>query len=378
MKEPISAGETSAPGSEPVSAACLPWLRLAGAFLAGVPFFLTLPYTVYSWRFSPMDRLNWIFHVIFLLVAACGFPAVKDSVVRSKLDFFALPAVAASAVVYAVGVLKQIYLIRILGGVAFWWTGIWFSCGWAAAWVLLPAFGALALGSTSTTFLLCNRFLITPTVAFVCKLGGAVLCAAFCAVLILTEFVMKREVFWFLLAAGAILTGTVVSRGGVASAAPFRPDFSAAPEGIQVREMALSESSRRFYEGSEVHQYNLSDGFFDYSALMVRCGSDIHKIHPASHCLRSSGAEILSESVVMLSLPDGRELPVTEIHSRVRGLPVLTFVWYTGPRETTGSFFTFRRKWSPSEDWRSYQFAVSSAGGDDAARKVLLEVLSKF
>ena len=304
---------------------------------------------------------------------------MKDSAVRSKPDWFALPAVAAAAVLYAAGLYKHIYLVRILGGVGFWWTGIWFFCGWSAAWVMLPAFGALALGSTSSTFLLCNRFLISPSTALFCKLAAAVVCVAVCMVFILTEFVMKREVFWFLLAAGVILTGTVLSRGGTPSAAPFRPDLTVAPEGVRILELPLSEDTIRFFEGSEAHQYQVSDGVFGCNALVVKCGSDIHKIHPASHCLRSGGAVIRSESVVMHELPDGRSLPVTEIHATVRGYPVLTFVWYTGPTETTGSFFAFRRKWSASEEWRSYQFAASvQDGAEESARKMLLELLSKF
>jgi len=379
MRTPSENVENTVPASEFVPRASLPWMRLAGAFLAGIPFFCTLPYTVGSWRSSPMDRFNWIFHLVFVFLAACSAPAVKDSALRSKQDWFALPAVAAAAAMYAAGLFKQIYLVRILGGVGFWWTGIWFCCGWNAAWVMLPAFGALSLGSTSSTFLLCNRFLITPSVALICKLAAAVVCVAACMILILTEFVMKREVFWFLLAAAVILTGTVLSRGKIPSVAPFRPDLTSSPEGVQVREIPLGEDSVRFFEGSDAHQYHVSDGAADFSVLVVKCGSDIHKIHPASHCMRSGGAEIRSESVVMRHLPDGRDLPVTEIRSTIRGIPALTFVWYTGPDETTGSFFAFRRKWSASEEWRSYQFVVPVQGGsEETARKLLLDLLSKF
>ena len=379
MRNPSENAENPVPASEPIPTASVPWMRLAGAFLAGIPFFCTLPYSVESWRHSPMDRLNWIFHLVFLFLAACSVPAVKDSAVRSKPDWFALPAVAAAAALYAAGFFKHIHLLNILGGVGFWWSGIWFFCGWNAAWAMLPAFGALSIGSTSSTFLLCNRLLISPTVALIGKLAAAVVCVAICMALILTEFVMKREVFWFLLAAGVILTGTVLSRGGVPSAAPFRPDLTVAHEGVQILEIPLSEDSIRFFEGSEAHQYQVSDGVFVCSALEVKCGSDIHKIHPASHCLRSGGAEILSESVVMHKLPDGRSLPVTEIRSNLRGTPLLTFVWYTGPEETTGSFFAFRRKWSASKEWRSYQFAASMQGGsEENARKLLLDLLSKF
>ena len=362
-----------------VPARRFPWKRLAGAVLTGIPFFCTLPYTFHSWRSSPMDRMNWIFFLAFLLIAACGVPAAKDSVRKNRADWFALLAVTATAVLYAVGIIKQIYMIRILAGTWFWWTGVWFFCGWDAAWSMIPAFGVLSLGCTSTTFLLCRHLLIQPRTALFLKLGVTRLCAMLCAVFTLTGYVMKREVFWFLLAAAAILTGVLTSRDGGMTAPPFRPDLTATVEGFKTTNTPLSEDTIRFFEDAEVHQYTISDSIFQCSILAVKCGNDIHKIHPASHCIRSGGSVILSESVVMNTLPDGRSLPVTEIRSRIRGTYALTFVWYTGPTETVGSFYTFRRKWSPSEEWYSYQ-AVTEIynGNEDAARKILLNILSKF
>ena len=379
MNRPVKDTSVPEPASEAASDHTLPWNRLAGAFLAGIPFFCTLPYTVHSWKTSPMDRMNWIFLLAFLLVAACAVPAVVDSVKQRKYDWFALLATAATAVLFATGIMKQIYLFRILAGTWFWWTGIWFFCGWKAAWATIPAFGALSLGCTSTTFLMCRHLLIQPQTALFLKLGVAVLCAAVCAVLMLTDYIMKREVFWFLLAAGAILTGTLVSRGAGKTAAAFRPDLTATVEGFKTTEMPLSEDSIRFFEGATVHQYAVTDGVFHASILEVKCGDDIHKIHPASHCLRSGGAEILSEKVVMYIMPDGRSLPVTEIRSSIHGTPILTFVWYTGPEETIGSFYTFRRKWSPSKQWYSYQVVTEIYDGkEDTARRFLLNLLSKY
>ena len=379
MNNPAGNNPSPSPEPESVSAYCLSWIRLAGTLLAGIPFFCTLPYTVRSWRISPMDRLNWIFFLAFLLTVACGVPVVKDSMKRSRIDWFALLAAAAATVLYGTGIVKQIAIIRILAGTWFWWTGVWFFCGWGAAWMTLPAFGALSLGCTSTTFLLCRFFMIEPQTALFLKLGTAALCAVVCAVSLLANFVMKREVFWFLLVAAAILAGTLFSRGPEKTAAVFRPDLTASVEGFTTRETRLSDNTIRFFEGAEVHQYSIGDGIFQCSILEVKCGNDIHKIHPASHCLRSGGAEILSESVVMHTLPDGRSLPVTEIRSRITGTPVLTFVWYTGPKETVGSFYSFRRKWSPSDQWFSYQIVTEIYDGkEEIARKFLLDVLSKY
>ena len=379
MDKPVRNTSAPEPAPETSSVVRLPRMRLAGAFLAGIPFFCTLPYTVHSWRTSPMDRMNWIFFLAFLLVVACGAPAVADSAKQRKLDWFALLASAAAAVLYGTGIVKQINMIRILAGTWFWWTGVWFFCGWKAAWATIPAFGVLSLGCTSTTFLMCRHLLIQPQTALFLKIGAAILCAAVCAVLILTDYVMKREVFWFLLAAAIILTGTLTSRGAGATAAVFRPDLTAAVERFTTTETPLTEDTIRFFEGAVVHQYAVTDGLFHASILEVKCGDDIHKIHPASHCLRSGGAEILSETVVLHTLPDGRRLPVTEIRSKIRGIPILTFVWYTGPKETVGSFYLFRRKWSPSEQWYSYQIVTEVYdGNEDAARKFLLELLSNY
>ena len=379
MDKPVKDTPTPEPASEFTSTHSLPWNRLAGAFLAGIPFCCTLPYTVHSWKTSPMDRMNWIFLLAFLLVAVCAAPAVADSLKQRKYDWYALLATAATAALYAAGITKQIYMIRILAGTWFWWTGIWFFCGWKAAWATIPAFGALSLGCTSTTFLMCRHLSIQPQTALFLKLGAAVACTAVCAVLMLTDYVMKREVFWFLLAAGTILTGTLVSRGTGKTAAAFRPDLTKTVEGFTITESPLSEDSIRFFEGATVHQYAISDGVFHASILEVKCGDDIHKIHPASHCLRSSGAEILSEKVVMHTMPDGRNLPVTEIRSKLHGTPILTFVWYTGPEETIGSFYTFRRKWSPSEQWYSYQVVAEVFDGkEDITRRFLLNLLSKY
>ena len=363
--------------------ASLPWKRLALACLAGIPFALTLPYTVHSWKISPMDHPNWIFHLGFLLLAVCAAPAVKDSakdLKRSGADAvaFFLP-VAFLGIYLGATFVRQINMVRILAGTAFWWSCVWLCCGWRAAWASLPAFAVLSLGCTSSTFVLCNHFLFQPQTALFLKIGAALLCAVVCAVVMLTDYVMKNEVFLFLAVAAIILAAVVSIPNDVKPVPPFRPDLTVAPAGFTITETALTEDTIRFFEEAEVHQYRITDGIFHCSFLEVKCSSDIHKIHPASHCLRSSGAVIQSENVVTHTMPDGQEISVTEIRSKIRGTPVLTFVWYTGPEETLGSYYLFRSHWSSSEQWYSYQ-AVTEIydGNEEAARKFLLDLLSRL
>ena len=81
----------------------------------------------------------------------------------------------------------------------------------------------------------------------------------------------------------------------------------------------------------------------------------------------------------MHTMPDGRKLSVTEIRSKIRGTPALTFVWYTGPKETLGSYFWFRSHWSASKQWYSYQAVTEIYDGNEAAsRKFLLDLLSRL
>ena len=387
MRKPPENAETPMPAPETVSAPVLPWKRLAAAFLAGIPFFCTLPYTFHSWRTSPMDRPNWIFHLAFLLLAACAVPAVKDSVMdpaKKRDGDDNAPLALLFAFAFFLGFLgatfvRQIHMARILAGMAFWWSCVWAFCGWRGAWALLPAFAVLLLGCTSSTFLLCNHFLIQPRTVLFLKIGATLLCAVVCAVLMLTDYVMKYGTFIFLLAVAIVVVAAMNLKNDVRPAPPYRPDLTAAPAGFSITETPLSENTIRFFEGAEVHQYGISDGIFQCSILEVKCGDDIHKIHPASHCLRSGGAEVRSENVVMHTMPDGQKISVTEIRSNLRGTPILTFVWYTGPKETLGSYFWFRTHWSSSEQWYSYQIVTEIYdGSEDAARNFLLEVLSKF
>jgi len=375
--------------SSPASEACvsvLLWKRLVLALLAGIPFFLTLQYTFHSWRITPVDRPNWIFLLAFLLLVACAVPVIKDSVKELKRSnaccgnaVALLFAFAFFGIYLGATFVRQINILRILSGMAFWWSCIWIIYGWRGAWALLPAFAALSLGCPSLTFLMCNHFLIQLQTAFYLKIGAVLLCAAACAAIMLTDYVMKYGTFCFLCSAALIIFCVLNLPNDVKPSPPFRPDLTARPEGITVTEIPLKEDAIRFFEGLEVHQYNISDGIFHCNFLEVKCSDDIHKIHPASHCLRSNGAVIQSESVVQHVMPDGRELSVTEIRSTLRGIPILTFVWYTGPKETLGSYFRFRSNWSSSAQWYSYQ-AVTEIydGNEDAARAFLLKTLSRF
>lgn len=386
MRKPSEPMETHVPAGETVPARPL-WISLAVAFLGGIPFFLTLPYTIHSWRISPMDRPNWIFHLGFLLLAACAALNVKNSAKepakgwkRSGIDMMALLFFIGFLGIYlGATFVRQINMIRILSGTAFWWSCVWLFCGWRAAWAVLPAFAVLSLGCTSSTFVLCNHYLIQPQTALFLKIGIAVLCAAVCAVLLLTDYVMKSEFFLFFLLAAIVLVTVLNLPDDINPSPPFRPDLSTAPAGFAIEDVPLTEDTIRFFEGAEVHQYRITDGIFQCSFLEVKCSDDIHKIHPASHCLRSGGAVIQSEAVVMHTMPDGRKLSVTEIRSKLRGMPILTFVWYTGPDETLGSYFWFRSRWEKSVQWYSYQ-AVTEIydGNEEAARKFLLDLLSRL
>jgi hypothetical protein len=380
-QKPVETAQTSAPAAGAAAQSVLPWKRLTFALLAGIPFFLTLPYTFHSWRISPMDRPNWIFHLGFLLLAVCAVPAVKDSAKErvENAPLAALFAISFLGMFLGATFVRQINMVRILAGMAFWWSCVWLFCGWRAAWALLPAFAVLSLGCTSSTFLLCNHYLIQPRTALFLKIGAAVLCAAICAAVMLTDYVMKYGTFCFLVSAALIIFCVLNLPNDAKPVPPFRPDLTDAPAGFTITESPLTEDTIRFFEGAEVHQYRITDGIFQCSFLEVKCGDDIHKIHPASHCLRSGGAVIQSEAVVTHTMPDGRELSVTEIRSKLRGTPILTFVWYTGPEKTLGSYFKFRSSWSASEQWYSYQ-AVTEIydGNEEAARKFLLDMLSRL
>ena len=163
--------------------------------------------------------------------------------------------------------------------------------------------------------------------------------------------------------------------------AAFTPEFSPHSQlGMVGREVPPSASAKRFFRTSEAHQFAYANISNCVSVLSVLIGGDIHEIHPATHCLRTSGWRILSEKIVPVAHPNGGVLEVDEAVADSLSGRMLVWIWYSSGEVSTGSFLHFRRMYSESAGWRTYQVATSAGTGEEglaAARKLLQRFLSR-
>jgi len=123
------------------------------------------------------------------------------------------------------------------------------------------------------------------------------------------------------------------------------------------REPTHDDNFQRFFHTSDAHSYEYASPSHIYNLLAVTCGTNIHEIHPASHCLRSSGWHIDKEQLVEVTVKN-HLFSVTEIEASRRGRSILVWVWYSSPKVSVGNFLAFRRLWEADTHWETYQLAV--------------------
>lgn len=148
----------------------------------------------------------------------------------------------------------------------------------------------------------------------------------------------------------------------------------------QAQEVTVNDI-RFFGEDSQIERYYYIGDGAGIHILGVTCGNKINSIHPASHCLRSSGWIILSEEIAKVNLA-GEDVYLGEIIAQYQNAPCLFWVWYSNSEYSTGSFVHFRKDWSEDEIWHTYQIMVPLQGMElpelNTARKELLSLLKSL
>ena len=130
-------------------------------------------------------------------------------------------------------------------------------------------------------------------------------------------------------------------------------------------------STRRFFATSQIAQYRYITGNQEISVLAVKCGKDVHEIHPASHCLRTSRWVVTDEKIFAVR-PD---FSVTEIQAHKGGDRALIWVWYSNDEFSTPGFLGFRRRFRPDGNYHTFQISVPVTVDIGTARKSLKEFL---
>ncbi len=346
-------------------------LMIVAGFL---PFLYKLPYMLNAWLTSPLDRYDGIFIVLFVLSAGAALVRMPET--KRKYVFFFSAVLLAGGAGFGLGLLKQINALSILGGIIFAWGAFGLIRGWGGAYHLLPSFGLLVLSCTSSTYIL----------AFLTGWNGLTAKIALGVILLIWQGVNMAvlrtpSINHVLFSAMAALLIALYAFGGgrYETFPPFMPPVDnlrcgeflgkiEEPSDEDYRFFGRSRIERRFFAGDRGNQ--------QIHLLMVGDFETVHNIHPAGHCMRTRGFDVLSEKLHVAELAGGK-LQVTEIIAENSGSKALFWIWYSNPEYSSGSFLFFRGRYLADRQWQTYQIAAPIVDDNlEGARQTLTDFLN--
>lgn len=358
------------------------YLRLSLLLIGFIPYAIKLPYMFQAWNDSPLDRFDWIFVLLFALLFPLIWMKTRKRKEVAQVDYAVLIVLLPTILAFGAAIYLSINALQILCGIAFAFTMFWFIYGGQNAYRVLPAFGLLTLGVTSTTYWI-NYYVGDPEM-----IAGYILKFTAAGILLLwltSNFIWERKVRTrtLLFAGASCLALLYIWQNEQVSSlkgAPISLELSEGKTGpyLAQSQEVTSDDIRFFGEDSEIDKYYYigdAEGIF---ILAVTCGTKVNSIHPASHCLRVSGWTVLSEDISTIALNE-KTLYLTEILAEYRNATYLFWVWYSNPDFSTGSFVHFRKEWRSDQTWQTYQLMLPLKDNDlqnlIAARKELLSLL---
>ena len=294
--------------------------RSALIALAAVPLAVKAPYLWRAWVSSPIDRAHL---KLYGILSLCAVAVAVFLLRRMRGDcqrvwppaVVRLLSLVAFALLYVVGVVRDVNAIQLIAGIGIVWSAGWLLFGRAAAGLFAPAAVLAVLAVPGTLYWMRN---------------------------VSTAFALTPH-------------------------DPFTPEFTVSSQkGMLGRAVPPSPGFTQFFRTSRANQYVYANPSNCVTVLAVEVGDDIHEIHPATHCLRSGGWRVESEEVVQVGHPNGGILEVDEAVVESFNGRMLVWIWYSSDTVSTGSFLHFRRMYSEQSRWRTYQVATALGAGADA------------
>ena len=238
---------------------------------------------------------------------------------------------------------------------------------WSAAYRILPAAVILFLGTPSSSYQFSLLLMCPVYLAWALKFLLAVLCFGWIWYNKRSETVIRRGTLCFLAALAASGLLLLHSKELYFEGRSFIPEFPAHCGDFYGRTIQPDENTKRFFATSTVKQYRYTKNNVDISVLAVKCGRDIHEIHPASHCLRTSMWTVYSENILYLQ----DNFAVTEIEAKKGTDHILVWVWYSSETFSTPGFLGFRRHFTPGGNYYTCQVSLPLSGTVENTRDEL-------
>ena len=351
------------------------WKRMLICLVCSFPWLLMLPYMINSWRNTPLDHQNWIFVLVFLVLVVGRLFLRKLVISDDGADIITLAAFIVSVGILALAWAFSVHFLGIVGGICLFWSGIRLALGRTNAKQLSFACIILFLATPSTNYLLGSLCGIESGDALLAKYILTVICFGLACIRIPVH--LELTAFIIGLVAAFILYHelTHITR----RYAVLKPNFGALSmtHRYMGRVIEPDEGMRRFFRHSDVKNYHFADNQRNYGVLEVHCGKNIHEIHPASHCLRCGGATILVEHQRIINLR-GCNYAVQEIIVEKNGHRELVYVWYSTDEFSVASFLSFRKFWSSSVSWYSWQVQTVLSDTPEDDKEQLRQFIEAF
>jgi len=338
-------------------------IKIIFILLSFLPLVIHSPYLLQAWSGSRLDHWDWIFYLASIPAAAWAMRSQKIG----KCDFYALFLLIPMLMLTAGGSLHHINALSIASAAGVIFAAVWLLGSWAVAYRLLPAAVILLLGTPSSSYQISLLMMCPVWAAWAVKFLLAVLCLIWIWYNRHSGSLIKKGTLCFsaaVLASGFLLLHTreLYFRG-----VSFIPEFASHCGDFWGRSIQPDANTKRFFVTSTVRQYRYTQNNIDISVLAVKCGKNIHEIHPASHCLRTSLWRVDSEKILYLQ----DNLAVTEIDAQKGSNHILVWVWYSSEKFSTPGFLGFRRHFKPGENYYTYQISVPLYGNIETSRKAL-------
>ena len=315
-----------------------------------LPLLIHSTYLWQTWTGSRLDHWDWIF---FLLSIPATFWAIHKEKFE-KCDFYALLVLIPCLILTLLEQIHHINALAVASAVCVIFSAVWLLGSWNFAYKVQPITILLLLGTPSSSYQLSLVMMCPVATAWAVKFLLAVLCLIWIWYTKRTGVLVKCSTIFFL--AAALVTGLILlhSKALYFKGTSFIPEFPSHCGEFWGRSIQPDANTKRFFVTSTVKQYRYTKADTEISVLAVECGENIHEIHPASHCLRTSMWTVHSEDVLYLH----DNFAVTEIDASKGGNRILVWVWYSSEKLSTPGFLGFRRHFRPGEKHYTYQISI--------------------
>lgn len=336
-----------------------------------IPYAAKLLYLRTAWTSSRLDTPDAVFLPLGVaLIGWCSWRSRELPVGRCLLAPLLLLLVPFAAL-FAVGSVWRVNALQVAASVPFAWGAWWLAFGFRRAAAVAAGFAVLLLTTPSVTYWGCHFTGLDAGLLHAVKWGVF-------ALAVLSQFDVTRRILPVpaVLAVGALVFYVCRSVDLMPETPPFVPVFGGRGNGDWVAvEETGNDGFRRFFGTSRARQLLYATPTSQVSVLSVEIGSNVHEVHPASHCLRTSFWVIESETIREIEL-NGHRVSIAEAVASKTGMGrTLSWTWYSNERLSTGSFFCFRR-YANEPGWWTFQVRTPVEQGIESARAVMYDFFS--